>query len=85
MNGEEMIDRDMKVISSPPAGSPTFRSTDVVFIIEAKDCNRPLRTRKKIDALAKSLEDEFIQNNFKENRFNKIFISISFFNKPLYT
>lgn len=69
MNGEEMIDRDMKVISSPPAGSPAFRSTDVVFIVEAKDCNRAIRTRRKIDVLVKSLEEEFERNNFKQNRF----------------
>jgi hypothetical protein len=77
MNGEEMIDRDMKVISSPPVGSPTFRSTDVVFIIEAKDCNRPLRTRRRLDTLAKSLEEEFSQNNFKENRLLSLFPSLN--------
>ncbi|ODN01102.1 Apolipophorin [Orchesella cincta] len=69
MNGEAMMDRDMKVISSPPLGSPSSRSTDVVFIVEAKDCNRALRTRRKIDTVVTALEEEFVKKRFKDNRY----------------
>jgi len=73
MNGEAMMDRDMKVISSPPAGSPSSRSTDVVFIVEAKDCNRALRTRRKIDTVAQALEEEFLRRRFRDNRYGTHF------------
>ncbi|XP_035714331.1 apolipophorins isoform X2 [Folsomia candida] len=69
MNGEEMMDRDMKVISSPPPGSPPFLSTDVVFIVEAKECNRAFRMRRKIDTLAKHIEEQLQENHFKQNRY----------------
>ncbi|CAL8109862.1 unnamed protein product [Orchesella dallaii] len=69
MNGEAMMDRDMKVISSPPPGSPTSLSTDVVFIVEAKDCNRALRTRRKLDTVVAALEEEFVKKRFKDNRY----------------
>ncbi len=68
MNGEEMMDGDMKVISSAPLGSPAFLSTDVVLIVEAKECNRAFRTRKKIDNLVKHVEEQLQANHFKQNR-----------------
>lgn len=64
-----MMDRDMKVISSPPPGSPPFLSTDVVFIVEAKECNRAFRMRRKIDTLAKHIEEQLQENHFKQNRY----------------
>lgn len=64
-----MMDRDMKVISSPPAGSPAFQSTDVVFVVEAKECNRALRTKRKIDTVALALEEELENKGFINNRY----------------
>lgn len=69
MNGEEMMDGEMKVMNSPPPGSPTFLSTDIVFIVEAKECNRGFRTRRKIDNLAKHIEDQLQKHHFKQNRY----------------
>lgn len=69
MDGETMLERDMKVISSPPEGSPTFRSTDVVFIVETKDCNRALKSKTKLDTVAQALEKELGKKGFKNNRY----------------
>jgi len=66
MNGEEMMSDDVKVMSSPPPSSPT--STDIVFIVEAKSCNRAMYTKKKIDVLVKSLEETLSAERFTGNR-----------------
>ncbi|CAG7726200.1 unnamed protein product [Allacma fusca] len=66
MNGEEMIDRDIREIDFQNSPNP---STDIVFIVEAKDCNRNLRTQNKTEGLVKILEDEMAKANFVSNRY----------------
>lgn len=44
------------------------RSADVVFIVEAKQCNRDLRARKNIDTIVEMIEKELIVMNVTHNR-----------------
>jgi hypothetical protein len=59
-----MIDRDVRVMDS----SGALRSTDIVLIVEAKDCNHNLRARRKTDILLSNLNKELLKGNFAENR-----------------
>lgn len=43
-------------------------STDVVFIIEAKECNRNLRSKRNIDILTELMHKEFLELNYTNNR-----------------
>lgn len=44
-------------------------SADVVFIVEAKNCNRNVRNNKKIDDLVNNIENELLKLNINNNRY----------------
>lgn len=44
------------------------QSADVVFIIEAKECNKDLRANKKLDIVAEQLYKELSYRNLTKNR-----------------
>lgn len=45
------------------------KSSDVVFIIEAKECNNDLFTRRNMDLLLSILSKELIDAKITDNRF----------------
>lgn len=49
-------------------GDTVPQSADVVFIVEAKDCNGRLRSKNKIDALMEAVNSEFAAANLTNNR-----------------
>lgn len=44
------------------------QSTDIVFIIEAKDCNRNIKDRRNMDALTSILLKELTDQKIVSNR-----------------
>lgn len=44
------------------------QSADVVFIIEAKECNKELRDNRKLDIVAEQLYKELTYHNLTNNR-----------------
>lgn len=44
------------------------QSADVVFIIEAKECNKELRDNRKLDIVAEHLYKELTYHNLTNNR-----------------
>ena len=61
-----MMDRDVREMD---AGSSGRKSSDIVFIVEAKECNKNVRDGKKMDSLAGILEEEMARANFVSNRY----------------
>lgn len=49
-------------------GSAVPRTADIVFIVEAKDCNKDLRTRKNFDILIEAINQELSELNITNNR-----------------
>lgn len=50
-------------------GESVPKSADIVFLVEAKYCNRDLRQRRNIDSLIENIELEFSAMNLKNNRY----------------
>lgn len=48
------------------------QSADVVFIIEAKACNKDLRGNRKLDVVAELLQKELLYENLTNNRYSVV-------------
>lgn len=49
-------------------GPELIKRTDVVFIVEAKPCNKQISTMKNIMQLVNAMEKEFLDANITDNR-----------------
>lgn len=49
-------------------GDAVPQSADVVFIIEAKECNKDVRRLRKMDGIVEQLHKELTQLNLTNNR-----------------
>lgn len=49
-------------------GDDVPQSADVVFIVEAKECNKDVRSNRKLDHLVELLNKELLQLNVTNNR-----------------
>ncbi|XP_053697453.1 uncharacterized protein LOC128744450 [Sabethes cyaneus] len=59
------------------------QTADVVFIVEAKECNRNITTAKSIITMVQSLHKEFLERNITNNRYSVVsFGGESPFDKP---
>ncbi|PSN49824.1 hypothetical protein C0J52_08839 [Blattella germanica] len=57
VDGEELVEGDFRQLE----GNAVPQSTDVVFIIEAKECNKNIKDRRNIDALNSMLFKELTE------------------------
>ncbi|CAH0561935.1 unnamed protein product [Brassicogethes aeneus] len=48
------------------------RSADIVFIVEAKQCNNNIKRTKNIDTIIESLDKELNENNITNNRYSLV-------------
>ena len=48
------------------------QSADVVFIVEAKACNKDLRARKNMDSVIEALHKELTEQRLKNNRYSVV-------------
>lgn len=55
------------------------KTTDVVFIVEAKECNHNLSTAKNIPVIVAALEKAFGENGLKNSRYVPIDLFSGFF------
>ncbi|XP_014209253.1 apolipophorins [Copidosoma floridanum] len=53
-------------------GEAVPMSTDVVFIVEAKECNRKIRQNRNIDKLIMSIDEKLIQNKLHNTRWSLV-------------
>lgn len=59
------------------------QSADIVFIIEAKDCNKDVRQRKKLDEIVQQLNRELNVHGVRDNRYSVVlFGGDGVYNKP---
>lgn len=49
-------------------GNAVPRIADIVFIVEAKTCNKDLKNRRNFDSVVELLEKELADLNIKDNR-----------------
>ena len=69
MNNEEMSYGDVRTVEALDSYS---KSADMIFLIEAKDCNKNIWSRKKMETLLTALELDLNKENFKYNRFGVV-------------
>lgn len=48
------------------------QSADIVFIVEAKECNKELRSKRNMDVVIEQLEEELNQLKLKNNRYSLV-------------
>ncbi|KAK4871887.1 hypothetical protein RN001_016011 [Aquatica leii] len=53
-------------------GDAVPRSTDVVFIVEAKECNKDLKSKRNTDILVDLMHKEFSELNVTNNRYSVV-------------
>ncbi|KAK5639713.1 hypothetical protein RI129_012205 [Pyrocoelia pectoralis] len=53
-------------------GDAVPRSTDVVFIVEAKECNKDLKSKRNMDILIDLIHKELIEMNITDNRYSVV-------------
>ncbi|XP_015599666.1 uncharacterized protein LOC107269849 [Cephus cinctus] len=63
-NGSEVPEGEFRKLD----GDSVPRSTDVVFIVEAKECNRDIKTNRSIEQLVTQLNKEFNEQRLTDNR-----------------
>ena len=64
MDGEQLVEGDFRQLE----GDAVPQSTDVVFIIEAKECNKNIKYNRNMDALASVLLKELTELKIMSNR-----------------
>lgn len=64
VNGTELVEGDFCHLEN----NAIPQSTDVVFIIEAKDCNRNIKDRRNMDSLTSLLLKELTELKITSNR-----------------
>lgn len=64
LNGTEIREGDFIRLH----GNSVPRTADVVFIVEAKNCNKDLKNRKNFNAVIESINQELLQLNITNNR-----------------
>ncbi|CAH1158795.1 unnamed protein product [Phyllotreta striolata] len=65
LNGSEYREGDFIRLQ----GSHVPQTADIVFIVEAKDCNKDLRKSRSFDSVVESLEKALEEQNIKNNRY----------------
>ncbi|PNF28889.1 hypothetical protein B7P43_G03854 [Cryptotermes secundus] len=65
VNGTELVEGDFCHLKN----NAIPQSTDIVFIIEAKDCNRNIKDRRNMDSLTSLLLKELTELKITSNRF----------------
>nr|CAD7603256.1 unnamed protein product [Timema genevievae] len=68
INGSEFMEGDFHKLENESVP----RSTDIVFIVEAKDCNKNVLENRNMASLLTVLSKELIAANIKENRFSLV-------------
>nr|CAD7461833.1 unnamed protein product [Timema tahoe] len=68
INGSEFMEGDFHKLENESVP----RSTDIVFIVEAKDCNKNVLENRNMASLLTVLSKELITANIKENRFSLV-------------
>nr|CAD7442595.1 unnamed protein product [Timema bartmani] len=68
INGSEFMEGDFHKLENESVP----RSTDIVFIVEAKDCNKNILENRNMASLLTVLSKELITANIKENRFSLV-------------
>jgi hypothetical protein len=64
INGTELVEGDFHHMEN----NAIPQSTDIVFIIEAKDCNRNLKDRRNMDSLTSVLLKELTDQKITSSR-----------------
>ncbi|XP_049847119.1 uncharacterized protein LOC126299332 [Schistocerca gregaria] len=67
-NGTNLVEGDFLQLN----GTSIPHSTDIVFIVEASECNKNIRENRNIDLLISTLSKELTDNGFVSNRFSLI-------------
>nr|CAD7258452.1 unnamed protein product [Timema shepardi] len=67
-NGSEFMEGEFHKLENESVP----RSTDIVFIVEAKDCNKNVLEKRNMASLLTVLSKELISANIKENRFSLV-------------
>ncbi|XP_069692884.1 uncharacterized protein Apoltp isoform X2 [Periplaneta americana] len=79
VNGTELVEGDFRQLE----GNAVPQSTDVVFIIEAKECNRNIKEKRNMDSLSSLLTKELTDLKMTANRFAVVvFGGSGVFDKP---
>ncbi|KAJ9580979.1 hypothetical protein L9F63_023840, partial [Diploptera punctata] len=65
VDGQELVEGDFHQLD----GNDVPQSTDVVFIIEAKDCNKNIKNNRNLDSLASLLSKELADLKILSNRY----------------
>nr|CAD7407930.1 unnamed protein product [Timema cristinae] len=71
-NGSEFMEGEFHKLENESVP----RSTDIVFIVEAKDCNKNILEKRNMASLLTVLSKELIAANIKENSEGKVMIRI---------
>lgn len=68
LSGEEVTEGTFVELNS----TDITKSTDIVFIVEAKECNENIKVNKSLDALISLLHKELEKSGIKNNRYSLV-------------